>query len=65
MIETKIHPQSSLFTNLYDEWIDNNQKRVDEKSKGRIAYGYMKNMGDGELSQFIIDMTQELIKKDA
>jgi C-terminal processing protease CtpA/Prc len=63
--DVKIHPQVSLFTNLYDEWIDNNQKRVDEKSKGRIAYGYMKNMGQGELDQFIIDMTQELNKKDA
>ena len=65
MIEAKIHPQSTLANNLYDEWIDNNQKRVDEKSKGRIAYGYMKNMGDGELNQFVIDMTQELINKDA
>ena len=65
MINVKVHPQASLFTNLYDEWIDNNQKRVDEKSKGRIAYGYMKNMGQGELDQFIIDMTQELNKKDA
>ena len=61
----KIHPQASLFNNFYDEWIDNNQKRVDEKSKGRIAYGYMKNMGQGELEQFIIDMTQELNHKDA
>jgi C-terminal processing protease CtpA/Prc len=65
MINNKIHPQSNLATSLYDEWIDNNQKRVDEKSKGRIAYGYMKNMGQGELDQFITDMTQELIKKDA
>lgn len=65
MINTKIHPQATLFNNLYDEWIDNNQKRVDEKSKGRIAYGYMKNMGQGELDQFIIDMTQELNNKDA
>ncbi|MFZ1258846.1 MAG: S41 family peptidase, partial [Chitinophagaceae bacterium] len=65
MIEAKIHPQPTLANNLYDEWIDNNQKRVDEKSKGRIAYGYMKNMGDGELNQFVIDMTQELINKDA
>jgi Tol biopolymer transport system component/C-terminal processing protease CtpA/Prc len=64
-ITVKIHPQSTLFTNLYDEWIDNNQKRVDEKSKGRIAYGYMKNMGQFELDQFIIDMTQELNNKDA
>lgn len=65
MVNTKIHPQATLFNNLYDEWIDNNQKRVDERSKGRIAYGYMKNMGQGELDQFIIDMTQELNNKDA
>jgi tricorn protease len=64
-VQVKIHPQASLFTNLYDEWIDDNQKRVDDKSKGRIAYGYMKNMGQGELEQFIVDMTQELNKKDA
>ena len=65
MVNIKIHPQVTLFTNLYDEWVDNNQKRVDEKGKGRIAYGYMKNMGQFELDQFIIDMTQELTKKDA
>jgi C-terminal processing protease CtpA/Prc len=65
MITIKIHPQATLAANLYDEWIDNNQKRVDEKSKGRIAYGYMKNMGQFELDQLIIDMTQELAKKDA
>jgi tricorn protease len=65
MVTTKIHPQTSVRNNLYDEWIDNNQKRVDEKSKGRIAYGYMKDMGQGELEQFIVDMTKELNKKDA
>jgi Tol biopolymer transport system component/C-terminal processing protease CtpA/Prc len=65
LVNVKIHPQPTLFNNLYDEWVDNNQKRVDEKSKGRIAYGYMKNMGTGELEQFINDMTQELAKKDA
>ena len=65
MVHVKIHPQASLALNLYDEWIDANQKRVDEKTKGRVAYGYMKNMGQFELDQFIIDMTQELNKKDA
>ena len=64
-ITTQIHPQANIQNNLYDEWIDNNQKQVDEKSRGRIAYGYMKNMGQGELDQFIIDMTRELIKKEA
>jgi C-terminal processing protease CtpA/Prc len=65
MVNIKIHPQATLFNNLYDEWVDANQKRVDEKGKGRIAYGYMKNMGQGELDQFIVDMTQELNHKDA
>ncbi|MBL0183835.1 MAG: PD40 domain-containing protein [Chitinophagaceae bacterium] len=65
IVNVKVHPQATLFNNLYDEWIDNNQKRVNEKSNGRIAYGYMKNMGQGELEQFIIDMTQELNSKDA
>lgn len=64
-MNVKIHPQATLFNTLYDEWVDNNQKRVDEKSKGRIAYGYMKNMGTGELDQFVTDMTQELANKDA
>jgi len=62
--EVKLHPQPTLFTNLYDEWIDNNRKRITEKSKGRIAYSCMKNMGTGELDKFIIDMTQELTGKD-
>jgi len=65
MVDVKVHPQASLYNNLYDEWIDNNQKRVNEKSNSRIAYGYMKDMGQGELEQFIIDMTQELNGKDA
>ena len=63
--EVKIHPQPTLAANLYDEWIDNNQQRVNEKGKGKIAYGYMKNMGAGELDQFINDMTQELGNKEA
>lgn len=64
-IEVKVHPQTSLFTNLYDEWIDNNHKRVNEESKDRIAYSCMKNMGQGELESFIIDMTKQLNNKDA
>lgn len=62
--DVKLHPQSTLFNNLYDEWIDNNQKRVDEKTKNRIAYACMKNMGTGELENFLVDMTKELVGKD-
>lgn len=64
-IDVKIHPQNSLGNSLYDEWIDNNQQRVDEKSKNRIAYHCMKNMSTGELDKFLIDMTQDFYKKDA
>ena len=64
-VDVKIHPQPSIAANLYDEWIDTNQKRVDEKSKNRIAYHCMKDMGTGELEKFLIDMTQDFYKKDA
>jgi tricorn protease len=64
-VDVKIHPQSTLANILYDDWIDNNQKIVDEKSKNRIAYHCMKNMGTGELDKFLIDMTQDFYKKDA
>src|SRR6266536_4636594 len=63
--EIKVHPQPSLFLNLYDEWIDNNQKRVDEKSNKHIAYCCMKNMGQLELEHFIISMTEQLDNRDA
>ncbi|RYZ30207.1 MAG: peptidase S41 [Chitinophagaceae bacterium] len=62
--DVKLHPQSSLFNNLYDEWIDNNQKRVDEKTNKKIAYACMKNMGTGELESFLVDMTKELVNRD-
>ncbi len=63
--DVKIHPQISLFTNLYDEWIDHNRQRVDEKSNNRIAYSCMKNMGTGELESFITDMARDLNNKGA
>jgi Tol biopolymer transport system component/C-terminal processing protease CtpA/Prc len=65
MVEVKIHPQASLAMNLYDEWIDINQKRVDDKSNNRIAYHCMKNMSTEELEKFLIDMTQDFYRKDA
>ncbi len=62
--DVRLHPQSSLYTNLYDEWIDNNQKRVDEQTGKRIAYACMKNMGTDELENFFVDMTKELVGRD-
>jgi tricorn protease len=65
--EVKLHPEkTSKFKKwLYDEWIEDNQKYVDQKSGGRIAYIYMKNMVSDELNNFIIEMTTEWYKKDA
>jgi tricorn protease len=63
--DVKLHPEGSLFGDLYEEWIDNNHKRVDERSNNKIAYACMKNMGTGELNQFIIHMTEDLNNKQA
>ncbi|TXD56222.1 peptidase S41 [Polaribacter sp. IC066] len=49
---------------LYDEWQDENQKYVDEKTKNEIAYVHMKNMGSEELTRFYEDlMSTEASKK--
>lgn len=66
-VEVKLHPQNSFVLSglLYDEWIENNRQRVTDKSKNRIAYGYMKNMGQGELENFLVDMTRQLANRDA
>lgn len=63
----KIHPVSFNVVSglLYDEWVDNNQKVVDDKSNKKIAYVHMKNMGVGELNNFIIEMTNEFHYRDA
>lgn len=63
----KIHPASyNILTGLlYDEWVDKNQKYVDDKSNSKIAYVHMKNMGVGELNNFIIEMTNEFHYRDA
>jgi C-terminal processing protease CtpA/Prc/Tol biopolymer transport system component len=62
--DAKIHPQNSVFNPLYDEWIDKNQQYIDTKSKKKIAYSVMKNMGQQELEKFIVDMTRELAERD-
>jgi tricorn protease len=67
IFEVKVHPQpyNELKTNLYDEWVEKNQKYVEEKSDKKIAYVHMKNMGDGELNNFLIEMGNEFIYKEA
>lgn len=63
----KLHPEpAGEFTgNLYDDWIAKNKDAVKAKSKDRIAYVYMKNMGGGALEDFLEDMVDDAYKKDA
>ncbi|MES2773605.1 MAG: S41 family peptidase [Bacteroidota bacterium] len=63
--EVFTHTQNSLVNNLYSEWEDQCQQQVDSKSKNRIGYFHMQNMGQGELERFLIDATQDFYKKDA
>lgn len=50
---------------LYNEWIKDNKKQVDQSSSNRIAYSHMKNMGGDQLQQFLLDMAEQENNKDA
>lgn len=62
-----IRPESYFATRnkLYDEWVDEKQSIVDDESDKTIAYVHMKNMGGGELQNFLIEMTSEAYNRDA
>jgi tricorn protease len=63
----KIHPTYYFgIRNLrYDQWMNDCQQRVDEKSNKRIAYVHMKNMGGGQLQHFKEQMVSEGYQRDA
>jgi tricorn protease len=65
-IEVMIHPQASfaLDTQLYDEWIDENEKHVNQKSDGKLAYLHIKSMETDDLAKFIIDISTKQIFKE-
>jgi len=66
MVEVKVHPRSTgaMRVNLYDEWIADNQSKVDQATNDRVAYVHMKNMGLGSLNQFLVEMTSEGYNRD-
>ncbi|WP_116105546.1 S41 family peptidase [Lewinella sp. IMCC34191] len=49
----------------YDAWVDENQHRVDEATDQKVAYVYMKNMGGGELDNFLNEMVSEGHNREA
>lgn len=63
---TRLHPVSygQIRGQLYDEWEDQNQQKVDEETDKRVAYIHMKNMGGGELDRFLTQMTSETHTRD-
>ena len=65
-IEVKIHPQASnaLNTQIYNEWIDENEKYVDKKSNGKLGYIHIKSMGEADLRKFMIDIVSKQIHKE-
>ncbi|MEO6818561.1 MAG: S41 family peptidase, partial [Ginsengibacter sp.] len=46
---------------LYDEWVNNNKKKVDELGKNQIGYVYMKDMTAPSLDQFEKDMVSDAV----
>ncbi|MGB4958512.1 MAG: S41 family peptidase [Saprospiraceae bacterium] len=66
-VTAMIHPVStgSMVSDIYEEWVDRNQKQVDEMSRHKIAYVHMRNMTNPEFEKFYIDMTQDFYQKDA
>lgn len=60
-VSTRLHPRNyfSERTNRYDEWVDVNQKMVDEQTDKKIAYVHMKNMTGGQLNAFMDEMVSE------
>jgi tricorn protease len=65
VVFTKPHTPGQINNLLYDEWIRSNREYVSEKSDGKIAYVYMKNMSGQSLEQFLIDMTTYAERKEA
>lgn len=66
-LEVKVHPETTaqFKDRLYDEWIAANSARVDEAGGGKIAYVYMKDMGDEALKEFLKDMTTRWYRRQA
>lgn len=65
-VTTRLHPGNYFGerTNRYDEWVDLNQKTVDEKTGKKIAYVHMKNMTGGQLDAFMNEMVSESYQRD-
>ncbi|OAV44362.1 S41 family peptidase [Lewinella sp. 4G2] len=62
----RLHPVSypTERNHRYDEWVDDNQGRVDRKTDKKVAYVHMKNMGGSQLDAFLDEMVSESYQRD-
>jgi len=64
-IEVVIRPTSSLTTELYNEWVENNRKLVYKYSNGKLGYLHIQAMGWGSFERFEREFTARAYGKDA
>ncbi|MFP4691582.1 MAG: S41 family peptidase [Bacteroidales bacterium] len=65
VVRMKPHTPGQVDNLRYDEWIESNRRYVAEKTNERVGYVFMKNMSEGALNQFLIDMSTHARGKDA
>lgn len=65
--KSKLHPVSyyAIRTDLYNDWEDQRQQIVDDKTDKRVAYVHMKDMGGEALQDFMKEMISEGYQRDA
>jgi len=64
-LEIVIRPTSSLRTQLYNEWVENNRKLVDKWSNGKLGYLHIQAMGWNSFERFEREFTAVATGKDA
>ena len=65
--DVRLHTMNSgeLRSLLYTEWEDGNRAVVERLGGGKIAYVHMRDMGNGSLENFLIDMNTYAVHKEA
>jgi tricorn protease len=62
--EVVIRPAASLRTELYNEWVEDRRKLVDNYSKGRLGYLHIQAMGWPSFERFERDLTAAGLGKE-
>jgi len=65
-IEVRLHTNTTgdIRTLLYTDWEDMNRDMTEKLGKGKFAYIHMRDMSDGALSSFLIEMNTNAVHKE-